>query len=176
MYKIEAEIVGLAPIRFNRFIQLGKDAPNKRKMTHEEQVQDALDRAYKNDKGFYIPKSVLRACIINGGKKVKVGRGAASKSLAAIMIFEEEKYYLGTKDYKIQQDVVRIPPITGARITQYWVVLEKWKLKFSAVILDSVFPADAVKEAIIFAGMYYGLLDGRPQLGRFELKKFKKTK
>lgn len=176
MYKVKAEIVGLAPIRFNRFIEQSKDAVNKKKMTHEDQIEDALLRSYRDEKGFYVPKEALRACIINGGKKVKVGRGAASKSLEALLIFDEDRYYLGTNEYKIQKDVVRIPPKTGARITQYWAMVESWNLEFSAVILDSVFPSEAIRESIIYAGMYYGLLDGRPQLGRFELKNFEKIK
>ena len=146
-------------------------------MTHEEQVEDALTRSYRDDKkGFYVPSSVLRACIINGGKKVKVGRGGAGNLLKAILIFNDDKYFLGTDDYKISQDVVRIPPRTGERIMQYWVTIEEWKLKFTVNILDSVFPSNALKESIQFAGMYYGLLDGRPQLGRFELTSFKKEK
>lgn len=178
MYKIEATITGLAPIRFNRFIEQSKESANKRKMTQEQQVEDALTRSYRDENGeFYVPKEVLRACLINGGKKVKVGRGMASKSLEAILIFDEEKYYLGTTKYKIQKAVVRIPPKTGARVTQFWVMVElPWSLKFSAVILDEVFPSEAIKESIQFAGLYYGLLDGRPQLGRFELKDFKKVK
>ena len=92
------------------------------------------------------------------------------------MVFDDDKYYLGNDDYKIQKDVVRIPPKTGARITQFWVIIEKWELEFTAVILDEVFPSDAIKESIEYAGMYYGLLDGRPQLGRFELVSFEKLK
>jgi len=177
MYNITAEIKGLTPLRFNRFIPISKDSAGKSKMTHEEQIEDALTRSYRDDKkGFYVPSSALRACLINGGKKVKVGRGGAGNLLKAILIFDEERYYLGTDEYKISEDVVRIPPRTGARIMQYWVTIEEWKIKFSANILDGVFPANALKESIQFAGMYYGLLDGRPQLGRFELTSFTKEK
>jgi hypothetical protein len=177
MYKITATITGLVPLRYNRFLIRGKEQTNKKRMTVEEQKVDALERSYYDkEKGFYIPKHALRAASINGGKKVKIGRGAASKLLEAIMIFDEEKYYLNTHEHEIQEDVVRIPPKTGARVVQYWVVIPNWECSFSAVILDDLFPVDGVKESIQYAGMYYGLLDGRPQLGRFELTDFKKEK
>ena len=177
MYKVQVTIKGLTPLRYNRFLIRGKDEPNIGKMTHEEQIQNALDRSYRDDKGqFYVPDDVLGACIINGGKKVKIGRSGASKLLEAIMIFENEKFYVGTDKYKIQQGVVRIPPKTGARILQYWVVIEKWKVDFEVTILDSVFPSNGLKESIEMAGMYYCLLDGRPKLGRFELTHYKKIK
>lgn len=178
MYKVKVSIKGLSPLRFNRFLPRGKDEPNLAKMTHEEQVKHALVRSYRDDKkGFYVPKEALRACILNGGAKVKIGRGGAKNLLKAILIFEDDKYFLGTNKYKIQQDVVRIPPGPGgARVTQYWVVIEKWKLDFECVILDDIFPVDGLKDSISVAGMYFGLLDGRPQLGRFELVKFDKVK
>lgn len=157
---------------------MDRQSANKKKMTHEEQILDALARSYRDaKKGFYIPAAALRACFIMGGKKVKIGRGGASNLLKAIMIFDDEKYFLGTTKYKIQQDVVRIPPgPTGARIIQYWVVIEKWKCKFTVSILDDVFPEDGLRDSIAAAGLYYGLLDGRPQLGRFELTDFKRKK
>lgn len=176
MYRIKAKIVGLTPLRYNKFVIVPKDeAVSKSKMTEAQAQADAMTRAYRDENGnFYVPKSALRACFINGGKKVKVGRGAASKLLEAILIFEDDRYYLPNNDFEYQQDVVRIPPKTGARILQYWVTLKDWSLEFSAIILDDTFPSKALEDAIKSAGLYYGLLDGRPQLGRFELVSFVK--
>lgn len=173
MYKVKATIKGLSPLRYNRFVIQSKQATNKKKMTEENQKLDALERSYFDEKkGFYVPAYALRASFVNGGKKVKIGRGAASKLLEAIMIFDEENYYLGTKEYKIQEDVVRIPPKTGARVSQMWVVLPEWEVTFTVTILDDLFVHDGLKDSIVSAGMYYGLLDGRPQLGRFELTEY----
>lgn len=177
MYKFEAKIVGVAPLRFNRFIEQDRQNANRKKMTEEQQKEDALSRSYFDEKkGFYVPSQALRSCITNGGKKVKVGRGAASKSLEAIMIFDEDKFFLGTKEFKIQKDVVRIPPKTGARVMQFWTTIPEWELTFSANIVDDVFPSNAIKDSIEVAGIYYGLLDGRPQLGRFVLEDFEIVK
>jgi len=176
MYKVIGTIEGVTPLRFNRYLLNDRQSANRKKMTHEEQVENALERSYRDEKGFYVPSAALRKCFINGGKKVKIGRGYASKLLEAIMIFDEDKYYLNTKDYEIQQDVVRIPPVTGARVLQYWVLIRKWKLSFTVSILDDVFPDGGLKDAIVNAGLYNGLLDGRPQLGRFELIEFKRIK
>ena len=37
MYKIEAGINGISPLRYNRFLVRTKDEPNKGKMTEEQQ-------------------------------------------------------------------------------------------------------------------------------------------
>lgn len=178
MYKVKFSIKGLSPLRYNKDLGRDKEASNKKKMTHEQQIEDALSRSYKDEKGqFYIPTMALRRCFINGGKKVKIGRTSASRQLEAIMVFDNNEHFLGTDKYKIQDAIVRIPPKTGARVSQYWVVIEEWELQGIIVaILDDVFPSEALKEAIMFAGMYEGLLDGRPQLGRFELTNFQKIK
>lgn len=176
MYKIEAKITGITPLRYNRFIINDRQNANKAKMTQEQQIENALERAYRGEKGFYVPAEALRACFINGGKKVKIGRGWASKLLEAIMIFDEDKYYVGTDKYEIEQGVVRIPPRTGARVLQYWILIPQWQITFSVHILDDIFPENGLKDAIQSAGLYYGLLDGRPLRGRFELVEFKRTK
>ena len=166
MYKIKASIVGLSPLRYNRFLIRSKDQTNKKKMTHDDQVEDALERSYRDEKGFYVPKEALRAAIINGGKKVKIGRGAASKLLEAILIFEEDKYYVGTDKYKIQQDVVRIPPKTGARIVQYWVVIEKWGIEFEAVIPDT-----DILESVYESGDHY-IIESSPKNKQYKYPEF----
>lgn len=185
MYRIEAKIVGLVPLRYNRYIPQDRESANKKKMTRAEQMEDALSRSYRDESGkFYIPSFALRSSFINGGKKVKVGRGAASKMLEAILIFDKENYYIqsdeakepGDCEYKIMEGIVRIPPKTGARVVQFWVVIEKWSVEFTATVLDPTFPSEAIKDSIAAAGLYYGLLDGRPQLGRFGLVSFQKVK
>jgi hypothetical protein len=177
MYKINALIKGVAPIRFHRFIDNGKNTTSRKKMTDEEEVQEALLHSYKDENGFYVPAMALRACIINGAKKVKVGKYAASKIAEAIFRFEKDKFYFSKHDdYKIMQDIVRIPPKTGARVPQKWVILENWELPFSITVLEDTFQDKAVEEAIHYAGLYYGLLDGRPMLGTFTLEKFERVK
>ena len=173
MYKIEATLTGKSPLRHNKFI-INKGGTSKKK-SEQELISEAMERSYYDkDKGFYIPKHALKRVICNGGKKVKIGRGSASIVLFAIMIMDEDRYYIGSHDYKIYEEPVRIPPKTGARIMKMFVINPEWRIKFSANVLDDVVPADAIKESLQFGGLYNGLLDGRPEYGRFELTEFKK--
>ena len=177
MYKIKAKLVGLAPLRHNRFLEADTESANKGKMTKEQQIEDAELRAYYDEEiGYYIPRNALRKCIINVGMRVKVGRRSAGKELAAIMFINQEKLAIGTHDKRIMSDIVRIPPRSGARITKFWVINEEWSVEFTADILDDTFPSQAIKESLEFAGLYNGLLDGRPEFGRFRLESFEKIK
>lgn len=175
MYQIKASIKGLSPLRHNRFIESKATSGMSKKKSDDDRIKEAFERAYYDDKkGFYIPKQALKRVICEGGKKVKIGRGSASAVFKAILILDEDMYFIGTKEHEIYKEAVRIPPRTGARVMQHWVINQEWEATFTATILDDVVPADAVKESIQFAGMYYGLLDGRPEFGRFELTDFSK--
>lgn len=175
MYQVKATITGLSPLRHNRFIESKATSGMSKKKSEDDRIKEAFERSYYDEKeGFYIPRQALKKVICEGGKKVKIGRGSANTIFKAILILDEDKFFIGNKHYVIYKEAVRIPPKTGARVMQHWVINEKWQITFTATILDDVIPADAVKESIQYAGLYYGLLDGRPEYGRFELTDFKK--
>ncbi len=175
MYQVKVHIEGVAPLRMNRFREDCLTGTSK-KISEDDRVEDAYNRAYKDEKGYYIPRQAIKACLVEGGKKVKVGRGAASKLMKAIFHVNKEKVYLnGKSKADIMKDVVRIPPKTGGRVMQYWVYFPKWDIKFDATLVDDRFPVDAVENSFVEAGIYAGLLDGRPDFGRFVLKSFSKV-
>lgn len=177
MRKIIITIKGLSPLRHNRFIETSKSASGRAKTTDEQDIKEALTRSYRDEEGkFYLPKHAIKKTIIEGGKKVKVGRGGASNLLKAILFVDEEMNYLKTGEHKIMKDMVRVPPRTGARIMKMWVVNEDWECTIPLTLLDDTFPINALKESIESAGIYYGLLDGRPEFGRFNLEKFEVMK
>lgn len=185
MYLIKATIKGISPLRFNKFNVERNTTGTSKKMNEEDKKEEVWERTYIDETGFFLPRHALKKAIINGAKKVKLGRGSASASLNAIMIFEKEKFYLTKKgkilikkkdDFIIMTDVVRIPPRTGARVIQRWVALPEWETEFEALIIDDVIHPDTIKESINFAGLYQGLLDGRPEFGRFEMIKFEVVK
>lgn len=173
MYKIKATIVGQSPLRHNKYNeQKGNSGMSSKKSTQAYKDQ-AMERAYYDDEGgFYVPKHALKKVICEGGKKVKIGRGAASTIIKAIFILQGDKFYIGTHKHELYTEAVRIPPKTGARVMQYWVMNQEWSCTFEALILDDVIPAEAIKQSIQFGGLYNGLLDGRPEFGRFELTEF----
>ena len=175
MYQISVQLEGVAPLRMNRFLEDALSGTSK-KITDEARKKEAEDRTYKDAKGYYIEARAIKKCIMNGGKKVKVGRGAASKLLGAILIMDAQVVYLPKKyKPKLVMGVVRIPPgPSGARVLKYWKQFDKWDVQFTATIVDERIPIDCIESSINEAGIYEGLLDGRPDLGRFLLKKIEK--
>lgn len=174
MYQVEVKISGISPLRHNKYTIPDRDGVKFVDVkTKEGAIQDALNRSYFDDKkGYYVPKEALKACIINGASKFKV-----KSKLDAIMMFDDDKYFIDSKDYVIEEGVVRIPPgPKGVRVPKMWVVNKTWGIKFKATILDETFPSQKIKDSIINAGIYFGLLDNRPEYGKFVVDEFKKVK
>lgn len=174
IYNIEIE--GVAPLRMNKLTDKAKDAIDggSRKLTDAEKVAEAWTRAYTNNKGEYILEGgAIKACILKGASKVKLGRGKAKNDLKAILYTKEREILLTyTSDPILIKIPCKIPPRTGALAIKYFPTFEKWSLKFELIITDDRFPDVALENSIIEAGMYAGLLDGRPDFGRFILKNF----
>ena len=178
MYQVKIKIIGISPLRMNNFLEAKQTTGTSRKLSKEERVQDAYDRAYKDkDDKYCVQKKAIKACIVNGGKRVKIGRASASASLRAIFHLDKENIILPKiSKAEIVSEVVRIPPKTGPRVIQYYVLFKEWNLEFTATLVDDRFPENAIRDSVIEAGMYYGLLDGRPDYGRFVLESFEKIK
>lgn len=173
------EIEGVAPLRMNKLTDKTKDniAGGGVKLTDNEKVVEAWTRAYTNNKGEYIVEGgAIKACILKGATKVKLGRGKAKNDLKAILYTKDREIPLIYKDKPVLIKIpCKIPPRTGALAIKYFPIFEKWSARFELVITDDRFPSVALENSIIEAGMYAGLLDGRPDFGRFILKKFEEV-
>lgn len=173
-YNIEIE--GVAPLRMNKLTDRAKDSIDggSRKLTDAEKVNEAWTRAYTNDKGEYIVEGgAIKACILKGASKVKLGRGKAKNDLKAILYTKEREIPLRFKKKPFLIKIpCKIPPRTGALAIKYFPTFEEWSASFELIITDDRFPDSALENSIIEAGMYAGLLDGRPDFGRFVLRKF----
>jgi hypothetical protein len=167
--------VGMSPLRMNRF-SAEMLTGTSGKLTKEKLLEDAYTRSYKDEKGYYIPGIALKTTICFGGKRVKVGRSGASSQLRAVLHIEP-KIYLDKK-YKpeIIEGCVQIPARSGNRVLKYWVCFPEWSIQFKATLLDDRFPSEAIVNSANEAGLYYGLLDGRPEYGRFCVEDYKKLK
>ncbi len=175
MRKVNVCIKGIAPLRMNRFTDEAKESLSggAKRLSKDEKIQEAYDRAYKDEEGYYVPARCIKACILEGGKRVKVGRRNAATDLKAIMFIDGNKVPLiHDKEPEVHEDVVKIPPRTGARQVKYWVYFQNWAMDFNIILFDDRFPIDGLKNSIMEAGIYAGLLDGRPDWGRFQMDKF----
>lgn len=172
-------IEGVAPLRMNRLTDAAKDNVGKGsvKMDEKAKIAEAWTRAYTNEKGKYIIEGMaIKACILKGGAKVKLGRGKAKNDLKAVLYPKEREILLSyDKEPYLIKIACKIPPKTGALALKLFPVFEQWSANFTLVITDDRFPSNALEQSIIEAGMYAGLYDGRPDFGRFILKKFEEV-
>lgn len=177
MYKVQITLSGLTALRMNKKLEDYEipDGFKGTKMTREQYIDFAELQTYKDDKGYYIPRNALKACFVNGGKKVKVGRGAASSLLKAILFMTDNAYLPKKVKTSIHEEFCRVPPRTGAMVKKFWVTFPEWEAVFEANIIDDRFPIVSLENSIKEAGLYYGLLDGRPDFGKFVLKSIKKV-
>lgn len=187
MYHVTIELEGISPLRMNRFT-VDLDNQSGAKLSREEKIKFAREKkVYKDDEvGFFVPANALKSCIVNGGKRVKAGRRAAAGDLRAIFHVSENKVSLLFKKENryhkynaidgIHEAVVHIPPgPKGVKVIAFWPFFNiGWHLKFEAQVLDDRFALKNLENSIIEAGIYCGLLDGRPDWGRFVLKKIDK--
>lgn len=181
MKEFKIQIEGVSPLRMNRFTDEAKEMADKgggfRKLNEKDKEEEAWSRAYANDKGDFIIESVaLKACILTGARKVKLGRGKASGDMKAILFLKDRQIPLKYKRHPILVEiVVNIPPgKKGAKVVKRFPLFEDWSLEFNLIITDDRFPDMVVENSIREAGMYAGLLDGRPDYGRFIMKSFQK--
>ncbi len=183
MYKVDIMLKSTAPLRMNKFNPECLTSPGGGKQSREQVIKYAEEKkVYKNGKGYYVPATAVKKAIVNGGKRVKSGRRAASTDLLAIfqlpvlqipLLDSKGKQY--TKIDGLHEEAVRVPPKTGAKAWGIWPMFDiGWKIKFTAEIWDDRFGENILKNSIIEAGIYAGLLDGRPDWGRFILDKFKR--
>lgn len=177
MRTFKVSIEGVAPLRMNKFTEEAKDTlkGGRKRKSKEQSIQEAYERTYTDKNGKYIiPARAIKACILNGAKKVPLGKGKAKTDSAAV-IFVKEDMKLIHSDPIIAEGVVRVPPKTGAMAVKYWVVFPEWKGEFHVLITDDRFPEQVLVESIKEAGMYAGLLDGRPDYGRFIMTNFEEV-
>lgn len=173
------EIEGVAPLRMNKLTEAAKDSVGKGsvKLDDKTKIDEAWSRAYTNEKGQYIIEGIaLKACILKGAAKVKLGRGKAKNDLKAVLYPKQGEILLNYKKQPVLIKIpCKIPPRTGMLALKLFPIFEDWSATFTLIITDDRFPANALEQSIVEAGMYAGLYDGRPDFGRFILKKFEEV-
>lgn len=175
MRTFKVSIEGVAPLRMNRFTDEAKDTlkGGRKKKSKEDSIKEAYERAYTNDKGEYIvPMRAIKSCILNGAKKVPLGKGKAKTDSAAVIFVKKDMILKYSDPPIVIENIVRIPPKTGSLAVKYFLTFPKWSGEFEVLITDDRFPEAVLYESIKEAGMYAGLLDGRPDFGRFIMTGF----
>ncbi len=178
--EIKVELTGIAPLRFNRFI-LESGPGGSAAKTDEALKADAEARCYRNDNGLFVPAEAVKKCLLNGITmgKIKEGKSSMLPFVKATVFIRPKEISLGVKTYDdMEKLVVRIPPgPKGARVPKYFCYLhEGWKLAFTFDVYDTRRDPGKLKLALDESGLLCGLLDGRPDYGRFQVTKWEINK
>jgi hypothetical protein len=186
MYKIVLEVEGIVPMRHNALTMEAKEnirIPTTGKRKNDEELKTEADRGiYRDDKGeICIEAKALKAVGRNGAGRIKISRRTLTQDFKGALHFEnqfipllDEKGKRFTKPTGYHFEFVKIPPKKGTPVPKMWAYFDKWHIKSTAVVVDDRISVSAIKDAFTEGGMLYGLLDGRPDWGRFVVKKCEK--
>ena len=178
MYRIEASIVGEAPILFNRRVT-DPDEPAGHKKSLDEKAAEAAERVYRDEHGLYWPAWNLKRAILDGCRAAGIKNGKASMVptlQAAIFPEREPRFGVNTFD-AIHETLGRVPPRTGSQVTVRRPMLDRgWVLTFGIqVVLDPV-RHETIRTSLETAGLLVGIGSWRPDYGRFTVRDWKVTK
>jgi hypothetical protein len=170
------ELTGIAPVKFNHptpdSIQgLEPGSKSKKREDAAGREAEALTRLLRNDAGEIIASArQIKRAILDGASmgSIKIGRKGALVFIKAVVIVSDGTF--GVKDPdRIIEDVVRIPPRTGALVLKAWPQLDPgWTLRFDLTLLEpSILGPGVARAALDSAGILAGLGTERPAFGRF---------
>ena len=178
-YNVRIGLRGIAPLRQNRLFS--QSVGDGKKKTEEDRRKEGWERSYRIPDGkggfiYYVPTRALKKVAVLGSTGLKIGKKGVPKLMAALYFpqWEPPAAIVGSEP-QLVHDFVRIPPgPKGVMIEKWWVAFEKWYIEFIGTVFTTVelFPPSILESAYKEAGVLRGLLDGRPDLGRFQVEKF----
>ena len=174
MTTVNVVIEGVAPLLMHAPTGLKRGSETKRGSCIPEPEEEAKKALYINPDGsYYVPAAAILGCMREAGKsRLMPGRGKKSFKLAVMggVLIQPDNVPLTTPGYEVDQRPV---VIQRARIIRARPRFEKWSAAFTIENLDpGNLKEDALKGILEDGGKYNGLLDFRPQFGRFKVTKF----
>jgi hypothetical protein len=184
---VQFQIEGVAPLLMhngqladpmNKFAKALKKVSSKKKKTDEDYEELArhefMGGLYVNEEGHpVIPGEVLEATISSGAKNTKKGKVAKS---AIIVDGNFPVIYEGPKTAEKLFEDDNFRHVCGVKVGQARVMrtrpkFNKWAVKFTVHYLPDVLDEREIATFVEDAGRIYGLCDGRPRFGRFNVVK-----
>ena len=122
-----------------------------------------------------MPAHVIKALLQDAAKKSGIkqpGKRSTYADLVPSTIFMQESMFLD-QEFK---DVVKHEGFVGMngtkRVRRVWPKLQNWSGVLSLVIADSdKFEPAVLEELLVYAGLWCGACDYRPEFGRFNIEK-----
>jgi hypothetical protein len=181
--RINVTIRGLPPgiIFQGKGVMAADEADGGKKKKQRPPEEEAKLRAHWTGTGasrqLCIPWVMLYQSICAAGGTFKYrGQKTMSTVVAATISCEVDKIPLGTSEYEVYEEYVRIPPRTGVMVSIGRPRIPKWEASFVLVVDDELYAAENLREIIAHAGKLIGIGAWRPQLkgpyGRFEVTEF----
>jgi hypothetical protein len=189
--KYNVEFIGVSPLLMHSCrganpldpdVKVIKNITGKKKKTDEDHeklsILEFKINAYWNEKiGWHIPSNVIEQCIINGSKKIRLGKVMPT----AINIMEAYIPLICDAPKDIDKTLedqnfidVRNVVVSGKRIMRTRPRFERWRLKFEIDVDESIVNSDDFISALNYSGAVVGICDYRPEnggkYGRFEVK------
>jgi hypothetical protein len=183
MEQYRVELTGIAPVKFNKptaeavkGLNPGTKAQKREDAAGRE--AEAMDRLYFAADGCIgAPARQIKRVVLDGASMgtIKIGRKSAVAYLKGTVMVTEGSFGVEQPD-GIVEDVVRIPPRTGALVLKAWPILNVgWRLTFELTLLHpAVLGPSVARAALDSAGLLAGLGTERPEYGRFTVSKWEK--
>lgn len=187
MKTFEVTIEGVSPLLINRFKEQAEVEQKMKKSgkrdygTPREQAEQS---AYQDDDGrIWIPSTWVKGALttVSSDYKLPSSRKSVKSVIGGAVIPDEEKLYFEEK-YKIKNIEVDSRPcvVQRARIMRHRARLEKWSVKCTLQIEDSILAPDNVHQMLSDAGRRSGMGDFRAArggpFGRFSVTRWKELK
>ena len=175
---IDVTIRGLPPgllMNSKRLMEADRDKPGKkgvRRPPEEEAELHAHWTTAGKKKMLAVPWTNLYKSICTAAGQFKwVGQKKMSEPVAATITCETDMISLGTSEYEVYQEWVRIPPRTGQMVKVARPRIREWEASFVMLADDEQYDAKVLEAIIRHAGKMVGIGPWRPQLkgpyGRF---------
>lgn len=176
--KYKVEIRGTRALLMNSCRCMVEDKLNKPSRGREElSLKEEAEKLLYLDKeeNIVIPSLCVLGCLRKSATNFKVpGRGKKTYKdfIYAGVRIEPENIPLITEN---SWEVDLKPVVIGtARVVKAKPRFDNWELNFKMNILDVIITPTTLKEMLVDAGKFNGLLDFRPLYGLFEVTKFEK--
>lgn len=184
METYEVELTGIVPVKFNRptaeaIKGLNPGTKSQKREDAAGREAEAMDRLWRvPDGSIGAPARQIKRSILDGASmgSIKIGRKGALPFVKATVMVTDGSFGTGAPD-RIVEDVVRIPPRTGALVLKAWPMLDPgWVLSFQLTLLSpSILGPTVARAALDNAGLLAGLGTERPEYGRFTVTRWERV-
>lgn len=192
MYEIKCTVEGVAPMLHNRYPMNAEPGSGKRKTQSIKDLKQTLnDKAYKDNKGMYLPANNIRMMLIGNQKRrgaatilgsdIEAGKGTRYVNFCKGCVFvlgldgDQTKVYVQPNRKKWDDThLSSYQRKDGSRnVIERPMINLPWQMTFNIVVYDDNFEEGKVRELFDTGGMRCGLGDFGPTFGRFIIKEWK---